>query len=85
LKKLYFVYFIISKKNSLLKTYVGYTNNLKERIKKHNSGKGAKSTRGRKWKLVFKKKFSSKSSAMKYEYYLKKNTKLRNLLKNKHV
>ena len=81
MKKLYFVYFIISKKNDLLKSYVGYTNNLKKRIKKHNTGKGAKSTRGRKWRLVYKKKFTSRSDAMKYEYYLKKNIKKRNLLK----
>ena len=33
-------------------TYVGYTNNLKKRIKLHNTGKGAKFTRGRKWKLI---------------------------------
>ena len=85
MKKLYFVYFIISKKNSLLKSYVGYTNNLKKRIKKHNTGKGAKSTRGRKWRLVYKKKFTSRSDAMKYEYYLKKNIKKRNLLKKKYA
>jgi len=85
LKKLYFVYFIISKKNDLLKSYVGYTNNLKKRIKKHNTGKGAKSTRGRKWRLVYKKKFTSRSDAMKYEYYLKKNIKKRNLLKKKYA
>ena len=85
MKKLYFVYFIISKKNDLLKSYVGYTNNLKKRIKKHNTGKGAKSTRGRKWRLVYKKKFTSRSDAMKYEYYLKKNIKKRNLLKKKYA
>ena len=37
-------------------TYVGYSKNLKERIKLHNSGKGAKFTRGRKWKLIYKEK-----------------------------
>ena len=41
-------------------TYVGYTKNLKERLHKHNSGKGAKFTRGRKWTLVYKEKFKSK-------------------------
>ena len=54
------------------KTYVGYTNNLKARIDKHNSNKGAKSTKGYKWILIFKKKFLSKSNAMGYEYKLKK-------------
>ena len=41
-------------------TYVGYTNNLKKRIKLHNTGKGAKFTRGRKWKLIYKEKLYSK-------------------------
>ena len=59
------------------KTYVGYTNNLTNRLKKHNSNKGAKSTKGYKWKIIFKKKFLSKSSAMSYEYKLKKDRKKR--------
>ena len=59
------------------KTYVGYTNNLIERLKKHNSNKGAKSTKGKKWKIIYKKKFSTKSKAMSDEYKLKKNRKKR--------
>jgi putative endonuclease len=55
------------------KSYVGYTNNLKERLNKHNTNKGAKSTKGYKWKIIFNKKFKSKSEAMSYEYQLKKN------------
>ena len=54
-------------------TYVGYTNNLKKRILLHNSGKGAKFTRGKKWIIIYKKKFLSKSTAMSYEYLLKKD------------
>jgi len=65
------------------KSYVGYTNNLQERIKKHNSNKGAKSTRGYKWKLIFKKKFLSKSEAMIFEYKLKKDKNKRQQLKLK--
>ena len=37
----------------------GYTNNLKK-IDQHNSGKGAKFTRGRKWMLIYKEKFNQK-------------------------
>jgi putative endonuclease len=59
------------------KSYVGYTNNLIERLKKHNSNKGAKSTRGYKWKIIFKKKFTTKNKAMSYEYKLKKDRKKR--------
>jgi len=61
----------------LNKTYVGYTNNLKKRLYKHNNNKGAKSTKGHKWKIIFNKKFILKSNAMSYEYFLKKNKKLR--------
>ena len=73
----YFVYLIQTKSNKFKKTYVGYTNNLSERLKLHNSGKGAKSTRGYKWKIIFKKVFHLKSKAMSYEYYLKNNRRLR--------
>ncbi|MFL2889274.1 MAG: GIY-YIG nuclease family protein [Pelagibacteraceae bacterium] len=64
-------------------TYVGYTNNLKKRIRLHNEGKGAKFTRGRKWSLIYKEKFKSKSKAISREYYIKKNRTLRNSIKNK--
>ena len=53
------------------RTYVGYTNDLKNRLKNHNSNKGAKFTRGNKWIIIYKKKFLSKSEAMSYEYILK--------------
>jgi putative endonuclease len=66
-------------------TYVGYTKNLKNRISLHNSGKGAKFTRGRKWKLIYKEKYSSKNKAILREYYIKKNRKLRNQIKNKNI
>ena len=65
-------------------TYVGYTNDLKKRINLHNVGKGAKFTRGRKWKLIYKEKFKSKKEAISREYYIKKNRKLRNSLKNEN-
>jgi putative endonuclease len=62
------------------KTYVGYTNNLILRLNKHNSGKGAKSTRGFKWKIIFKRKFNLKNEAMSYEYRLKKDKLKRSIL-----
>ena len=65
-------------------TYVGYTNNLKKRIILHNSGKGAKFTRGRKWVLIYKEKYNSKKEAISREYYIKKNRVLRNKLKNEN-
>ena len=74
----YFVYLILSKfRNKKKVSYVGYTGDLKKRLDLHNSGKGAKFTRGKKWKLVYYEKYDSKSEAMKNEYKLKKNYKLR--------
>ena len=61
----------------LNKTYVGYTNNIQNRLLQHNTNKGAKSTKGYIWKVIYKKKFSSKKMAMSYEYKLKKNRKKR--------
>ena len=55
------------------KTYVGYTNNLQNRLKNHNNNRGAKSTRGYKWKIIFKKRFIKKTNALSYEYKLKKD------------
>ena len=66
-------------------TYVGYTSNLKKRISLHNSGKGAKFTRGRKWKLIFKEKCNSKSEAISREYYIKNNRKIRNKIKYNYL
>ena len=59
------------------KTYVGYTNDVKLRLEKHNSNRGAKSTKGYKWLLIYSKKFKSKSEAMSYEYKLKKDRSFR--------
>ena len=64
-------------------TYVGYTKDLKKRLSLHNSSKGAKFTRGRKWKLIYKEKLKSKSEAISREYYIKKNRILRNKIKKK--
>tara|TARA_B100000242_G_C42949752_1_gene440405 strand:- start:415 stop:645 length:231 start_codon:yes stop_codon:yes gene_type:complete len=64
-------------------TYVGYTNNLKKRVIQHNTGKGAKFTRGRKWKLIYKENFNSKKEAISREYYIKNNRALRKNIRNK--
>ena len=64
-------------------TYVGYTNNLIKRINLHNSGNGAKFTRGRKWTLIYKENFKSKKEAISREYYIKNNRALRNKIKEK--
>ena len=66
-------------------TYIGYTNNLKNRFSLHNAGKGAKFTRGRKWVLIYKENFKTKKEAISREYYIKKNRTLRNKIKNENL
>ena len=73
----FYVYLIKSLDNSKKKTYVGYTNNVNNRLLQHNNNLGAKSTKGYKWELVYKRKFYSKSKALSFEYKLKKDRKTR--------
>ena len=73
----YYVYLIKTINGYYKKSYVGYTTNLLNRLDKHNKSKGAKSTKGYKWKIIYKKRFNSKSKAMSYEYLLKKDRKKR--------
>tara|TARA_Y100000741_G_scaffold285104_1_gene224896 strand:+ start:261 stop:533 length:273 start_codon:yes stop_codon:yes gene_type:complete len=81
----YIVYLIVSFRKKTLISYVGYTNNLKKRLKLHNTSKGAKFTRGKIWEIAYKKQYSNKIDAMKNEYKLKINKKKRNFLKNKFM
>ena len=76
----FYVYMLKSTSIGFNKTYVGYTKNIKNRLIKHNSNKGAKSTKGHKWILIFKKRFNTKNKAMSFEYKLKKNRKQRKLI-----
>ena len=80
----YFVYLIGNYKKSRLITYVGYTNNLKKRLNLHNTGRGAKFTKGRTWKLLYYEKRPTKKGAILRENYIKKNKKLRNSIKEKY-
>ena len=82
---IFYVYLLIAKKNSRYFTYAGYTKDLKKRILLHNTGKGAKYTRGKKWIPIYKKRYNSKSLAMIEEYKLKKNISMRSFLKKKYI
>ena len=73
----YYVYLIKTLNGYLNKTYVGYTNNILKRLDKHNTNQGAKSTKGYKWELVYKKKFYSKNKALSFEYKFKRDRKER--------
>ena len=78
----YCTYLICSSFRNKIVSYVGYTNDIEKRIRLHNSNKGAKFTRGKKWKLLYKKCYRSKNKAMREEYKLKNNYKLRKEIKN---
>ena len=81
----YYTYMLKSISPGVKKTYVGYTNNLDLRLNKHNSNKGAKSTKGYKWILIYSKKFKTKNEAMSFEYSLKNNKTLRKELLTKSI
>ena len=81
----YIVYLLISGTTDKSVTYVGYTSNIKNRVRIHNKSKGAKFTKGRQWKLIYKKAYNTKSSAMRNEYLLKKNIKKRSIIKKKFL
>ena len=72
----HFVYLLLSFKESKIKSYVGYTKDLEKRLKLHNIGKGAKSTRGYKWKIIYSRKYKSKKEAMSKEFFLKTKTRM---------
>jgi len=81
----FYVYMLLSNKGNKYFSYVGYTVNLKKRLSLHNSSKGAKFTRGKKWKIIYSRGYPNKSLALKAEYLLKKNYIMRKLLKKKYL
>jgi len=81
----YVVYLLVTKTKYKWISYVGYTNNIKNRLLAHNNNKGAKFTRGRKWEIIYQKRYKNKSTAMKEEYKLKKDKKKRNILKTNYI
>ena len=61
-------------------TYVGWTNDVAARLRKHNSGKGARTTRGRIWVLLHSEECASRRHAMSREWHLKRDRKFRKQL-----
>ena len=72
-----FYVYVIGTSSPIKKTYVGWTTDIEKRLEKHNTSKGAKSTKGYHWKLLYKEELLSKIEAMKKEYEIKKNSKFR--------
>jgi putative endonuclease len=65
-----------------VRTYVGCTTDLDRRLAEHNSGKGARSTRGRVWRVLYTESAFNRSSAQAREYELKNDRGFRKMLSN---
>jgi putative endonuclease len=61
-------------------TYVGWTNDVARRLGQHNGGKGARSTRGREWVLLYSERCMSRRHAMSREWHLKRDRAFRRKL-----
>ena len=62
------------------RSYVGWSTDVEARLAAHNSGKGAKFTRGRQWEVVYMERFRTFGQAMSREWHLKRDRKLRKQL-----
>jgi putative endonuclease len=76
-----FVYILGSGGKGGFRTYVGWTLNVERRLAQHNSGAGARSTRGRVWFLLYAERHRTKRSAMRREWYLKRDRHFRKKLR----
>ncbi len=61
-------------------TYVGWTLDLERRLAMHNAGSGAKTTRGRAWRLLYAERLPDRRAAMRREWHLKRDRALRRRL-----
>ncbi|HBS23468.1 MULTISPECIES: GIY-YIG nuclease family protein [Thalassospira] len=75
-----FVYVLRERDMPRPRTYVGWSTDVEARLATHNSGKGAKTTRGRQWELVYVERFRTFGEAMSREWHLKRDRKLRKML-----
>jgi putative endonuclease len=74
-----YVYILGSESGSL--TYVGWTTDLSVRLERHNAGRGAKSTRGRRWSLLYAERYGTRGEAMSREWHLKRDRAFRKSLR----
>ncbi len=75
-----FVYVLGSEESGRFRTYVGWTTDLERRLGEHNSGAGARSTRGREWVLLYAERYNTRGEAMSREWHLKQDRRFRRRL-----
>jgi len=75
-----YVYILGSDGKGGPRTYVGWTNDLEARLKAHNAGRGAKSTKGRTWAMLYAERHPTRNAAMSREWHLKRDRTLRRLV-----
>jgi putative endonuclease len=76
----FFVYVLGTEGPRTRRTYVGWTTDLERRLGRHNSGAGAKSTRGMRWQLLYAERHATRHDAMSREWHLKRDRKFRKQL-----
>jgi putative endonuclease len=80
-RSFFFVYVLGSRRKNDCRTYVGWTTDLQRRLRQHNAGIGAKSSRGRKWALLYSEDCKTRSEAMSREWYIKRDRRFRSTLR----
>ena len=75
-----FVYVLGCRTKDRTLTYVGWTTDVERRLKQHNAGTGARTTRGRVWVLLHTERFRTRRQAMSREWHLKRDRKFRKKL-----
>lgn len=79
-KPIAFVYVLGCFHKGRYSSYVGWTNDVAQRLGKHNAGTGARSTRGRAWTLLHTEAFKTRNAAMSREWHLKRDRAFRKKL-----
>ena len=72
-----FVYVLGSACGDRQRTYVGWTTDPEQRLRRHNDGSGARSTRGRQWRLLYLERYLTRGEAMSREWHLKRDRRFR--------
>ena len=67
---MYIVYVLQSQKTQ--RHYIGQTNNLEDRLKRHNGGKVKSTKAGKPWKLIYSEEYKDRQTAYKRERKIKR-------------